>query len=121
MLLIPLFLVAIAIFTLSCVFFFVRRSKGYMASNMSFLIGAGLSILLFLASNLFMYNNWHSMRMIENTYILYIIVLIVPGILGIAGVFIPARTRFLNVLGFAFAFSAIVSGILSVPYLFLFP
>ena len=118
MLLIPLLFVCTTLFSLNIVFFILRRAKGSMTSNVSFLLGLGISIVSFIIFSSLASKNWNGIDLIGNVYVLYLSVLIIPGTVGIIGVFIPQRFKIINTIGFAFAFSAVLSGILSIPYLF---
>jgi len=118
MILIPLFFVSTVVFSLNVVFFLYRR-KEYVASNSSYLIGTCITIITFFISNSLVFKSWRGItHMTNNLFILYISILLLPGALGIIGVFIPKRFKLINTIGFAFAFSAILSGVLSIPYLF---
>ncbi len=118
MLLIPLFFLCAVVFALNTVFFFTRKSKGCMVSNLSYFYGIAFCILSYIVFYFIAANSWNGIKMIENTYLFYLTILLIPGTMGIMGVFMPKRLKVLNTIGFALSFSSIVASLLSIPYLF---
>ncbi len=109
--LLPLFLVALTTWAFCLILCIRRINDGHFASRWSYLLGFGIFFMIY--SLVLMYWSFEKEIWVLSPYFtLPLTNVILPGVIGIVGVFIPKNYKVLNLIGFGFCFSALMAPIL---------
>lgn len=106
--LLPIYTLAIAVCVLNLVFLIKKSNKGEMASKWSFPLGVVIMIVIY-AIVVLSWSTQDKIWALTPLMTLPFTNVILPGLAGLGGLFIPKKYKMLNIIGFALCFSALIS------------
>ncbi len=112
--LLPVYLLAFLVWVFALIFFLLRTSDGHMAKWWSIPIGILISLFLYVLL-LYSWSLQDEVWGLQSYFSIPMIHIVFPGLVGLAGIYIPKHRVFWNVIGFSFCFAAIIP-----PFVYLF-